>query len=464
MPLQVADPQHQLRNCGGARVDLDAEEVLRRDGVAGELGDILVVPQLDQQIEHLALQLLHARHGDIEEVAGAAGGIEHPGLGKPGMKCLDKGLGLVRLALFDQGGGGPAHPVPVGTQRFHDCGADQPFDIGARGVMGAELGPLLGVERAFEQGAEDRGFNLGPDVFGSLDQYLQLLGIEGQGGALLEQIAVELPERHAERRGELALVHRRPQRGKLVFEMFRVGALVLEELGEAALGDQLAVLGEHREQHPHEEAAGGLGIIAALFEAAGDRGEQIGNVAGDAGGAGGGIEDLGIGPDGAQTVAHTLVAQVLKHDPVARPVGELGVCLSGTGEIGIDLDAIADVGDEQKRRPAMIDGERLGVAFGLTLGLHHRLGPSRRAAPGGATGDAGFGGLAEDVEIVIALIGRRTVRLAALLGFEDEAAALVAVDPAEAGGAVAIVLKDAAFEDVVVRGVVSLRAAWGINA
>ncbi len=148
--------------------------------------------------------------------------------------------------------------------------------------------------------------------------------------------------------------------------MLRVGALVLEELGEATLGDQLAVLGEHREQHAHEEAAGSLGIIAALFEAAGDGGEQISNVARDAGGAGGGIEAFGIGPDGAQTVAHILVAQVLQHDPVARPVGELGVGFAGAGEIGIDLDAIANVGDEQERWPAMINGERLGVAFGLT--------------------------------------------------------------------------------------------------
>ena len=31
VPLQVADPQHQLRNRGGPRIDLDSEEVLGRD-------------------------------------------------------------------------------------------------------------------------------------------------------------------------------------------------------------------------------------------------------------------------------------------------------------------------------------------------------------------------------------------------------------------------------------------------
>ena len=245
--------------------------------------------------------------------------------------------------------------------------------------------------------------------------------------------------------------------------MLRVGALVLKQLGEAALGDQLAVLGKHREQHAHEEAAGGLGIIAAPFEATGDGGEEIGNVAGDAGGAGGGIEAFGIGPDGAQAVTHIVVAQVLQHDSVTRPVGELGISFAGAGEVGIDLDAIADVGDEQERWPAMIDGEGLGVAFGLALGLHHRLGPTGRAAPGSAPGDAGLGGLAEDVEIIVALVGSSPVSLAALLGFEDEAATLVAVDPAEAFGAVAIVLEDAALKDVVVRRVIGLRTARGIN-
>ncbi len=84
------------------------------------------------------------------------------------------------------------------------------------------------------------------------------------------------------------------------------------------------------------------------------------------------------------------------------------------------------------------------------------LGPTRCAATGGAAGNACSGGLAEDVQIVFALVGCGPVGLAALLGFEDKAAALVAVDPAETGGAVAIVLKDAAFEDVVVGRVIGL--------
>src|SRR3546814_12145969 len=79
-----------------------------------------------------------------------------------------------------------------------------------------------------------------------LDQHFQLFGIERDRGAFLEQVAVELLQRHTECGGKLALVHRRPQRGKLVFQMFRVSALVFQQGGEAAMRDQAAVRSEER--------------------------------------------------------------------------------------------------------------------------------------------------------------------------------------------------------------------------
>src|SRR3546814_15954528 len=86
----------------------------------------------------------HAGHGDIEEVAGAAGGIENLGLRKARMEGLDMGLGLIGLTFIDQRGGGPAHPVPIGAQWLHDGRADQPLAIGARRVKRAQLSPLTG--------------------------------------------------------------------------------------------------------------------------------------------------------------------------------------------------------------------------------------------------------------------------------------------------------------------------------
>ena len=68
------------------------------------------------------------------------------------------------------------------------------------------------------------------------------------------------------------------------------------------------------------------------------------------------------------------------------------------------------------------------------------------------------GGLAEHVDVVATLGLGGGVEARTLLRLEDEGAALVDVDPAEAGRAVAIVLEDAALENVVVEGVVGAAA------
>lgn len=108
--------------------------------------------------------------------------------------------------------------------------------------------------------------------------------------------------------------------------------------------------------------------------------------------------------------------------------------------------------------------QRLGIAFGLPLGLHHRLGPTRRTATGGATLYPRGGGLAEDIKIILALAGGITVSLAALLGLKNEGVAFVAIHPAKALRAIAVVLKHAAFEHVIVVGIIGAAASGGINA
>ena len=54
------------------------------------------------------------------------------------------------------------HVAPVFAQRLDDRGDDQPFDIGARRVMGAEPATLRRIERLFEQRAEDRRLDFVP--------------------------------------------------------------------------------------------------------------------------------------------------------------------------------------------------------------------------------------------------------------------------------------------------------------
>ncbi len=43
VPLQIADPQHQLRDLDGPRIDLQPEEVLRGDCVTGQIRNILAL-------------------------------------------------------------------------------------------------------------------------------------------------------------------------------------------------------------------------------------------------------------------------------------------------------------------------------------------------------------------------------------------------------------------------------------
>jgi hypothetical protein len=112
----------------------------------------------------------------------------------------------------------------------------------------------------------------------------------------------------------------------------------------------------------------------------------------------------------------------------------------------------------------MIDWKRLGIAFGLALGLDHRLGPARSPATRRAALHPRGRGLPEEVKIIIAAFRRFAVGVAALLGFENEAAAFVRVDPPEIAGPVAIVLKHAALEDIIIRGVVGETAIRRVDA
>ena len=94
----------------------------------------------------------------------------------------------------------------------------------------------------------------------------------------------------------------------------------------------------------------------------------------------------------------------------------------------------------------------------VALGLHHRLGPAGRAAPGGAALHAGGGGLAEEIDVAFAAIDGGLIGRGPLLGFENETAFAIGIDAAETGCAVAIVLEYSAFENIIVEGIIGATA------
>jgi hypothetical protein len=100
-----------------------------------------------------------------------------------------------------------------------------------------------------------------------------------------------------------------------------------------------------------------------------------------------------------QALADAGLGEVGEFDAVRARVGEGRVGGAGAGEVGVQLDDVADIDDDQERRPALVGGQRAGVAFGLAAGAQQG--------------------------IVEALAGSAEFDL---LGFENEMAALVAVD------------------------------------
>ena len=98
---------------------------------------------------------------------------------------------LLGLALLGEGDGGGVDGVPLVAQRLDDGGQDEALDIGARGVVGAELVALAGVEGAFQQGAEDGGLDIAPVGARGLDEQVDLVAVERQGRGVGEEAAVE---------------------------------------------------------------------------------------------------------------------------------------------------------------------------------------------------------------------------------------------------------------------------------
>lgn len=110
----------------------------------------------------------------------------------------------------------------------------------------------------------------------------------------------------------------------------------------------------------------------------------------------------------------------------------------------------------------MIDGQGLGIAFCLTLGLNHRSGPTRRTAPRRALLQLFADRFAKEVGLATA--SRRLIRICALLSLKHKTVSFVGIETTKAVCAVAIVLENGSFKNIIILQIVRLGTTWGSNA
>ena len=384
MPLEVADPEDEFGDGGGARVDFDAEKLVRVHGVGRNFEDEAFA-ELGGNVEDFAFEPFQVFEGDIEEVAGAASGVEDFDLAEVVVKAVDFGGGFFDVAGAGVGDGGGADAFPFGAERFDDGGKDEAFDVGARGVVGAELVAFVGIEGALEQGAEDGGFDVAPVLGGGLFEEAELKAVDGQNGVVSKKAAVELEEFFAEDDGD-AIAGAGVEFAKECLNDFlkagAVGRQGFEEVGEAVLGHEADVFCEHAEEAAGEEIGDDAGFVSGLFEGFGEFGEVAGDFAGDVGGLARGIERGWIGPDEAKAFADFFFGKLRKADAEAAWVGKGEVGFSGLGEIGVDLEGVANVNGDEERRIGFAGRESADVTLGLAFGFDHGVVPFFGAARG----------------------------------------------------------------------------------
>ena len=390
VPLQVADPQHHFSDGGGTRIQFDTEQLVRIDGFgAGRIGALAIdgeaaLAEADfiECVEHFAFEAFQVFEGDIEEIARAAGRIEHVQRAQAMVKTAQHADRLLLLAFGGQGEGGGLGIAPLGAQRFDHGRQHEALDIGARRVVRAELVPLARIQRAFEQGAEDGRFDVLPFGACRFDQQGDLFAAQRQRVRTLEQLAVESEHIVGDGGRESALVHVLPEDGEHAHGGWRILRMLDQQLAEALRRQQLHILGEHREQAAHEELRDEFGIMPGRFETAREGGEARGDLAGDAGGFTRGIQRQRFQPDAAQAFADFRLAQILKRNAMAARIREWRVGGPRAGELGEQFDALTDIDDDQERRATFAGGQRTRIGLGLAARTQDGIIESARMGAG----------------------------------------------------------------------------------
>jgi hypothetical protein len=159
-PLDVADPDGDARQFGGEFVDFEAEDVVR----AGFHAERRLQAEFVGVDVGALFDVAQGFEGEVEEVAAAAGGVEHAEVVEAEQEALVGvgGLAFLLLGPWPWPAAIRLGLLPFGGERFADERVDQFGDGAGVGVVGAERGAGGGVEAALEQGAEDGGVDGAP--------------------------------------------------------------------------------------------------------------------------------------------------------------------------------------------------------------------------------------------------------------------------------------------------------------
>jgi len=193
-PLDLADPDRDPGKLGGIWVDLDAEDRLRADA-----RELLGDPEDERApLNGLELEVLERPEGDVQEVARATGRIEDADRPETIEERPEEpeGLGIGSLLgtrIPAQGALGhlDLHRGVLAPEGPDDDRLHELPDVVAARVVGAELGPLRGVETTLEEGPEDRRLDPAPVQAADLDEHPDLGRGEAQDIGRVEQATVE---------------------------------------------------------------------------------------------------------------------------------------------------------------------------------------------------------------------------------------------------------------------------------
>jgi hypothetical protein len=117
--LEVADPEDEVGYDGCSRVEVDAEELVRVDGV-----ELLRLAEGGEGFEDFAFEALEVFEGDVEKVSGAAGGVEDEGVAELAMELaggLDGGGSVAGVDEVGNGGDRIYLLCRFGSDRRHRC-------------------------------------------------------------------------------------------------------------------------------------------------------------------------------------------------------------------------------------------------------------------------------------------------------------------------------------------------------